>query len=98
MHYETVDTNQLSFEMPYGKWLYESHVPFASELHWLPLPDTKTVNFMPTWIRIRVVAHDGNGNTSSLDAADTRYVVLFSNSSWFPADRLSEIPVNPFAP
>ncbi|HEX7184834.1 MAG TPA: hypothetical protein VF756_23610 [Thermoanaerobaculia bacterium] len=94
--YESIATTELAFDFPFGKVLYEVHSAFGPELGWDPhFSGPFPILYMPFWLRMRVIAHDGNGTASPFDLhADQRYVVLYPDSTVSLA-ALSQIPVAP---
>ena len=94
--YESVATPELAFDFPFGKVLYEVHAAFGPELGWDPhFSGPFPISYMPFWLRLRVIAHDGNGTPSPFDLhADQRYLVLYADGT-VPLEALSRIPVAP---
>ena len=92
--HETVTGNSYQVDFDIGRVLYELHLPFAGNLGWTPpVNGPFTVRYLPQWLRARVLAHDGNGRTSSADGLE-HYYVLHTG----PLDTrfLTGIPVSPF--
>jgi hypothetical protein len=77
----TATTFATSFEI--GKVLFGLHRPFyASFGYTVPTDGPFLVTYGPAqWVRARVFAHDGNGNTSSAMEADRYYVIFFQETS-----------------
>ncbi|QDG53243.1 hypothetical protein FIV42_21585 [Persicimonas caeni] len=94
LEYQTVPTLSYDFQFAFGEHLYRIHQPFSDELLWNPPSDgTFYIGYRPFWLRVRLMAHDGNANTSAFGVHERHhYLVLYQKAA---LSTLSQIPVAP---
>jgi Thrombospondin type 3 repeat len=94
--YQSMPQTAFSLDFPMGKVLYDVHVPFAQELGLdLNFTGSRAITYMPFWLRLRLIAHDGNGTPSVFEThGDDRFFVLYADNT-VPLQSLSDIPIEP---
>jgi hypothetical protein len=92
--YQTISNTTFQVNFDIGRVLLEMHSPFFTNLGWqVPANGPFTVIYQPQWVRLRVYAHDGNGNTSPGDN-EMHYYVLYAKD--LAIGDLNDIPMSPF--
>jgi hypothetical protein len=81
--YETIATTSYQINFEIGKVLFGLHKPFYSNFGYtVPKDGPFEATYGPAqWVRARVYAHDGNGNTSSAMEKERYYVIFFQETN-----------------
>lgn len=92
--YESTDKTSYGFEFEFGKHLFKMHENIDYNfVPPLPQNGSFTIDYRPFWIRVSVIAHDGNARASAFGAHEPhKYIVLFMKAT---LEAVNQIPVAP---